>query len=84
MAAWNSAMCGVAKCAFRSSNVTHFSVMRSGIALGIDRWVMQFGGLDNIRDCIAFPKTQRATDLMSDAPGEVDTRQLTELGIKLK
>ena len=41
-----------------------------GIALGIDRWVMLFGGLDNIRDCIAFPKTQRASDLMTGAPGE--------------
>ena len=40
-----------------------------GIALGIDRWVMLFGGLDNIRDCIAFPKTQRASDLMTGAPG---------------
>ena len=53
-----------------------------GIALGIDRWVMLFGGLDNIRDCIAFPKTQRAADLMTEAPGGVDNRQLTELGIK--
>ncbi|HTN73774.1 MAG TPA: aspartate--tRNA ligase, partial [Pirellulaceae bacterium] len=41
-----------------------------GIALGIDRVVMLFGGLDNIRDCIAFPKTQKATDLMTEAPGE--------------
>ena len=55
-----------------------------GIALGIDRWVMLFGGLDNIRDCIAFPKTQKATDLMTDAPGEVDARQLRELGIQLR
>jgi aspartyl-tRNA synthetase len=55
-----------------------------GIALGIDRWVMLFGGLDNIRDCIAFPKTQKATDLMTDAPGNVDPRQLRDLGIQIR
>ena len=55
-----------------------------GIALGIDRVVMIFGGLDNIRDCIAFPKTQRAIDLMTEAPGKVDTEQLDELGVQLK
>jgi aspartyl-tRNA synthetase len=54
-----------------------------GIALGIDRWVMLFGGLDNIRDCIAFPKTQKATDLMTEAPGEVEPKQLKELSIKV-
>lgn len=54
-----------------------------GIALGIDRWVMLFGKLDNIRDCIAFPKTQKASDLMTEAPGSVDTKQLRELHIKL-
>lgn len=53
-----------------------------GIALGIDRWVMLFGGLDNIRDCIAFPKTQKAADLMTEAPGAVDPRQLRDLGIQ--
>ena len=54
-----------------------------GIALGIDRWVMLFGGLDNIRDCIAFPKTQKATDLMTDAPGAVEAKQLKELNIRV-
>jgi len=54
-----------------------------GIALGIDRWVMLFGGLDNIRDCIAFPKTQRATDLMTEAPGRVDEKQLKELMVRV-
>jgi aspartyl-tRNA synthetase len=55
-----------------------------GIALGIDRWVMLFGGLDNIRDCIAFPKTQKAADLMTEAPGQVDARQLRDLGISVR
>ncbi|MEX2092378.1 MAG: amino acid--tRNA ligase-related protein, partial [Pirellulales bacterium] len=54
-----------------------------GIALGIDRCVMLFAGLDNIRDCIAFPKTQKATDLMTGAPSQVEGKQLKELAIKL-
>ena len=54
-----------------------------GIALGIDRWVMLFGRLDNIRDVIAFPKTQKASDLMTGAPAPVETKQLVELGVRV-
>jgi aspartyl-tRNA synthetase len=54
-----------------------------GIALGIDRVVMLFAGLDNIRDCIAFPKTQKAYDMMTEAPNEVELIQLKELGIEI-
>ncbi len=53
-----------------------------GIALGLDRWVMLFSGLRNIRDCMAFPKTQKAADLMTEAPSPVDPRQLRELHIR--
>ena len=55
----------------------------AGIALGLDRWVMMFGGSDNIRDVIAFPKTQKASDLLTGAPSEVDRKQLRDLHIKI-
>ena len=54
-----------------------------GIALGLDRWAMVIAGTTNIRDVIAFPKNQRARDLMTGAPACVDERQLKELGVKL-
>lgn len=55
-----------------------------GIALGFDRLAMLYSGLTNIRDCIAFPKTAKGTDLMTGAPGTVDPRQLKELHIRPK
>jgi len=54
-----------------------------GIAPGIDRVVMMLGGTDNIRDVVAFPKTQSMSDLMLGAPSEVDPSQLEELRIRV-
>ena len=54
-----------------------------GIAWGLDRLCMILAGTTNIRDVIAFPKNQKARDLMTGAPAEVDERQIRELGIDL-
>ena len=55
-----------------------------GLAFGLDRLVMLMSGASSIRDVIAFPKTQSAACVMTEAPGAVDARQLRELNIKLR
>ncbi|WP_257287634.1 aspartate--tRNA ligase [Endozoicomonas sp. SESOKO2] len=55
-----------------------------GLAFGLDRLVMLLCGTDNIRDVIAFPKTQSAACLLTQAPGEVDAGQLRDLNIRIR
>lgn len=55
----------------------------AGLAFGLDRFVSIMAGLDSIRDCIAFPKNNNGRDVMLEAPGELDPKQLDELQIKV-
>jgi aspartyl-tRNA synthetase len=55
-----------------------------GIAFGLDRLIMHMAGTDSIRDVIAFPKTQTAADLLTDAPTEISDKQLREVHIRVR
>ena len=55
----------------------------AGLAFGLDRFVSIMAGLDSIRDCIAFPKNNSGRDVMLDAPGVLDDKQLDELHLKV-
>lgn len=73
-----------AKFGFLLSALRHGAPPHGGIAFGLDRLIMHLVGTENIRDVIAFPKTQSGADLMIDAPGAIDPAQLTDCGLKVE
>ena len=73
-----------AKFGFLMDALSYGAPPHGGIAFGLDRLTALMAGVDQIRDVIAFPKTQRGQDLMVETPTPATEKQLRELHIKLR